>query len=62
MYYAELRNIRSQLEAVETALIKLAKAEGKILHEVVDDFNEIYSEFTSEYHEQPRIWIKTETY
>ena len=54
-YFSKLRNLRTQMEIIERQLQEMALQEGESLETVVDDFNNIYHEFTSQYHEQNRL-------
>lgn len=57
-YFAKLRNLRDKLEAIEIQLERLAKEHSKPLESVVDDFNNIYHEFTSQYHKPNRLVVE----
>jgi len=57
---AELRDLRQKLAQIEARLSDLAESEGLSLEEVVKEFDLVIGEFTSPYHEKPRLYIHLE--
>ena len=56
-YYRDLRNVREKLEVIEEMIFRIAEETNHTVNEVIADFNEIYHEYTSEYHKDNRLYL-----
>ena len=57
--YKKLRELRFELEAIEGELYQLAEDHNLNVEDIVDEFNDILSEDTGEYHDpiELRVFI-----
>jgi len=54
---SELRNLRDVMMTVEDTLQEIANKYGISFKEAINEFNEIYHEFTSPYHNEPQLYV-----